>query len=102
MATHRDSCLINHSWLASAFEERLPMDADTNTLTSRRQFLKAAGGAAAVSALAGARIPQVHAAGSELIQVALVGCGGRGSGAAFDALGTSRLGPIKLVAMADA
>src|SRR5205823_5062768 len=40
------------------------------------------------------------AAGSDLIQVALVGCGGRGTGAAADALGT-KSGPIKLVAMAD-
>jgi predicted dehydrogenase len=46
-------------------------------------------------------IPNVHAAGSDLIQIALIGCGGRGSGAAVDALNT-RQGPIKLVAMADA
>src|SRR5262245_14791734 len=78
------------------------MDQNENTLTSRRQFLKAAGGAAAASALAGAGVPLVHAAGNELIQFALVGCGGRGSGAAFDAAGTSKLGPIKLIAMADA
>src|SRR5262249_33681511 len=32
----------------------------------------------------------------------LVGCGGRGSGAAVDAMSTSKQGPIKLVAMADA
>ena len=36
-----------------------------------------------------------------MIQVALVGCGGRGSGAAMNALAT-KSGPIKLVAMADA
>jgi hypothetical protein len=33
-------------------------------------------------------IPHVHAAGSDLIQIALIGCGGRGSGAAVDALNT--------------
>lgn len=70
--------------------------------SSRRQFLKATGGLAAMSALSGARIPAVHAASSDELQVALVGCGGRGSGAAIDALSTSKLGPIKLVAMADA
>jgi len=78
------------------------MNGNEHRLPSRRQILKAAGGAAAASALAGARVPPVHAAASDLIQVALVGCGGRGSGAAVDAMGTSKSGPIKLVAMADA
>jgi len=68
--------------------------------TTRRDFIKTAGKVAAVSALAGAVIPHVHAAGSDEIQVALIGCGGRGSGAAVNALSTSG-GPIKLVAMAD-
>ncbi|PWU10499.1 MAG: streptomycin biosynthesis protein StrI [Verrucomicrobia bacterium] len=54
----------------------------------------------AASALAGVALPTVHAAGSDLIQVALVGCGGRGTGAAADAL-RSKGGPVKLVAMAD-
>src|SRR5437899_5428974 len=70
------------------------------TLTSRRDFLKTSGRVAAVSALAGVSIPHVHAAGSETIQVALVGCGGRGGGAADNAL-TAKKGPLKLVAMAD-
>src|SRR5437773_1270801 len=78
------------------------MEPDENTLTSRRQFLKATGGLAAISALTGASVPAVHAAGSDEIQVALVGCGGRGSGAAMNAMATSERGPIKLVAMADA
>ncbi len=69
--------------------------------SSRREFLKTTGRLAAVSALAGTALPQVHAAGSDLIQVALIGCGGRGSGAAVNALNTES-GPIKLVAMADA
>jgi predicted dehydrogenase len=78
------------------------MNSDETSLTSRRQFLKATGGLAAVSALAGVRLPTVHASASEEIQVALVGCGGRGSGAAMNAVGTAKSGPIKLVAMADA
>ena len=69
-------------------------------LPSRREFLKTTGRIAAVSALAGTAIPFVHAAGNDLIQIALVGCGGRGSGAAAQALST-KTGPIKLVAMAD-
>jgi hypothetical protein len=68
--------------------------------TSRREFLKTTGRLAAVSALAGVAVPYVHAAGSDLIQVALIGCGGRGTGAASQALST-KTGPMKLVAMAD-
>ena len=70
-------------------------------LHSRRGFLKTTSTAVAASALAGVSIPFVHAAGSDLVQLALVGCGGRGTGAAANALGTTNLGPIKLVAMAD-
>ena len=67
---------------------------------SRRDFLKTTGTVAAASALSGVAIPAVHAAESHLIQVALVGCGGRGTGAASNALSVNN-GPIKLVAMAD-
>ena len=50
--------------------------------------------------LAGIALPHVHAAENNTINVALVGCGGRGTGAAGDALSVTN-GPIKLVAMAD-
>ncbi len=76
------------------------MSNTTSSSSSRREFLAQTGRAAAVSALAGTLIPCVHAAGNDLIQVALVGCGGRGTGAAANALAT-RSGPIRLVAMAD-
>jgi predicted dehydrogenase len=69
--------------------------------TSRRDFLKTTGQVTAVSALAGVAVPSVHAAGSDTIQVALVGCGGRGTGAAANALSVKNQGQIKLVAMAD-
>jgi predicted dehydrogenase len=65
--------------------------------SSRRRFL----GTAAGSVLAATVIPRVHAAGDDTIQIALVGCGGRGTGAVRDAFSTSSLGPVKLVAMAD-
>src|SRR5229473_7265843 len=78
----------------------LPMNPTHDSLTSRREFIKNTGKIAAASALAGVAIPHVHAAENNTIQVALVGCGGRGSGAAGNALST-RNGPIKLVAMAD-
>jgi predicted dehydrogenase len=72
---------------------------DDNHL-SRRDLLKTTGTVAAASALAGVAWPAVHTQGPQVIQVALVGCGGRGTGAALDAL-SSRNGPTRLVAMAD-
>ena len=68
--------------------------------TSRREFIVATGKSAAFSALATVALPPVHAAGSDLIRIALIGCGGRGGGAAANALSVKR-GPVKLVAMAD-
>lgn len=76
------------------------MSEPTGKITSRREFLKDTGRMAAASALAGAAIPYVHAAENNTLQVALVGCGGRGSGAADNALST-KSGPIKLVALGD-
>ncbi|HOM18863.1 MAG TPA: twin-arginine translocation signal domain-containing protein, partial [Thermoguttaceae bacterium] len=76
------------------------MNAPKKSLSTRREFLQTTGALAAASALAGTAIPRVHAAENNLIQVALVGCGGRGTGAAADALSV-RSGPLKLVAMAD-
>jgi predicted dehydrogenase len=76
------------------------MNETSNALTTRRDFIKTTGRIAAASALAGMALPHVHAAGSGLIQIALVGCGGRGTGAANNAL-ASKGGPLKLVAMAD-
>ena len=76
------------------------MNETSASLTTRREFIKTTGRIAAASALAGVAIPHVHAAGDDLIQVALVGCGGRGTGAANNAL-ASKGGPTKLVAMAD-
>lgn len=69
--------------------------------STRRQFLKTTGRVAAASALAGAAVPYVHAAEDNTIQVALIGCGGRGTGAAANALRVKQ-GGVKLVAMADA
>jgi myo-inositol 2-dehydrogenase/D-chiro-inositol 1-dehydrogenase len=62
---------------------------------SRRDFLKATSTFAAAASLA----PGVFAANDDTLKIAMVGCGGRGSGAADQALSTS--GPVKLVAMAD-
>jgi len=68
--------------------------------TSRREFFAQSGRVVAGSVLAGVALPLVHAAEDNTIRLALVGCGGRGSGAVADAL-SSWTGPTKLVAMAD-
>lgn len=94
------------------------MSTSSNSVSSRRDFLKTTGRLAAASALAGVAIPHVHAAADETIHLALIGCGGRGNGAVGNAMsagglvlgddsgtkraiGTGAGGPIKLVAMAD-
>lgn len=68
--------------------------------TSRRSFLKSTSRVAAASVLLEGLQPGVHAAEDNTIRLAIVGCGGRGSGAVLDALATKH-GPVKLVAMAD-
>jgi len=68
--------------------------------TSRREFLKHTGQIAAASALAAGVVPRIYAGENNTIKIALVGCGGRGSGAASNALSVKN-GPMKLVAMGD-
>ena len=77
-----------------------PMNHAKSAADSRREFLKNSGKAVAVTALAGMAVPHVHAAEDNTIQIVLIGCGGRGTGAAANALSVKN-GPIKLVAMAD-
>jgi len=68
--------------------------------TTRREFLKNTGRLAATSAFVAGVGPHLYAAQNNTIKVALIGCGGRGTGAAANALSVKN-GPIKLVAMAD-
>jgi predicted dehydrogenase len=75
-----------------------------NGKVTRRTFVKATAQAAGIATATGIGLKHmlaagVHVAGNETIKVALVGCGGRGTGAAAQALRTK--GPIKLWAMAD-
>ena len=92
----------------SSIEKQKEMSMDTActnlprslSTSSRRQFLKQAGGAAVGASLASAIATRSFAAEDNTIKVALVGCGGRGTGAAQNALATTS-GPTKLVAMAD-
>jgi myo-inositol 2-dehydrogenase / D-chiro-inositol 1-dehydrogenase len=77
--------------------------------TSRRGFLRTSSLLVAGGAVAGglsiARM--AHAFGSDAIKIGLVGCGGRGAGAAVQAMNSSSKedlnpnGPVKLVAMGD-
>jgi len=65
---------------------------------SRRRFLAATAAAgAALGTLPLSR--RVHAAGSDVIKVGLIGCGGRGSGAAANAMNAGS--DVRLVAMSD-
>lgn len=73
---------------------------DTNVFfTSRRRFLRTSSKAVAGAALAGAIARPGYAAEDNTIKIALVGCGGRGTGAAAQALSTK--GPTRLWAVAD-
>ncbi len=72
-----------------------------NVRSSRRDFLKTSATAVVAGAVGvhlGA-VPAVHAAGSDLIKIGLIGCGERGTGAAENAL--SAAPNVKLVAMGD-
>jgi predicted dehydrogenase len=71
-----------------------------NTAPTRRDVIRATAGVAATAALAGVAIPAVHVDGDDTIRLALVGCGGRGTGAAEDAM-SSKAAQTRLVAMAD-
>ena len=73
-------------------------DSPKKDTASRRDFLIRAG--VAGSAVMAMSAPRVHAAEDNTIRIALVGCGGRGTGAAANALSVENE-PMKLVAMAD-
>ena len=70
-------------------------DRSSQSGVARDSVAGAAGAGVALSVARGA-----HAAGSDLVRIALIGCGGRGTGAAINALSTKA--NVKLVAMADA
>src|SRR5271155_2703226 len=65
--------------------------------TTRRDFLKSS---AALAAGVATSHLAVHAAGSDVLKIGLIGCGGRGTGAATQALKADK--NVKLVAMGDA
>jgi len=67
--------------------------------TSRRDFVKTTAAAAATTAAVMSIPKGVYAIGNGAIKVGLVGCGGRGSGAALNALHAGK--DIQLVALGD-
>ncbi len=69
---------------------------------TRREFLRASSVAAVGGALAGTLglVRGAHAAGSDVLKVGLIGCGGRGTGAASQALNADA--HVQLTALGDA
>jgi myo-inositol 2-dehydrogenase / D-chiro-inositol 1-dehydrogenase len=75
--------------------------ASPQSTTTRRDFLKSSSLAAGTGLLGTlTALPGAFAASDDTIKVGLVGCGGRGTGAALQALATQ--GNVKLVAIGDA
>jgi predicted dehydrogenase len=66
---------------------------------TRRDFLKQTSTALASLSLSHGLAARSYAAEQNTIKIALIGCGGRGTGAAANALSTA--GPVQLAAMAD-
>ncbi len=71
----------------------------TGNQFSRRDMLKATAAIGAAATLASFGTNFAHAAGSEKLRIALIGCGGRGTGAAGDCLLNND--NVELVAMGD-
>src|SRR5258705_13315242 len=78
-----------------------PSEKKPESPVNRRDFLKKTSAAVAgASVLGGLSVERsAFAAGSDTLKLALIGCGGRGSGAADQGLKTE--GSVKPVAMAD-
>lgn len=68
---------------------------------TRRRFLQQGGAVAVGAATLGNFARSVHAAEDDTIRLALIGCGGRGTGAVRDAFGVPDSGPVQLFAAAD-
>jgi myo-inositol 2-dehydrogenase / D-chiro-inositol 1-dehydrogenase len=68
--------------------------------STRRTFLKNGSAAIAGASLFSAAVPHAHAAGNDVMKVALIGCGNRGAGAAVQALSVAP--NVKLWSVADA
>ena len=79
-------------------DDNYPSKATSN----RRRFLKNASSAVVATSVVGhqlSRAAPVHVGGDEILRVGLIGCGGRGTGAASQALQADK--HVKLTAMGD-
>jgi len=72
----------------------------SKTALTRRGFLKASAAASAGALAVGLPLPSAFAAGTGSLKVGLIGCGGRGTGAAKDCIKAAE--GVKIVALADA
>ena len=72
--------------------------------SSRRDFLKTSAVAAGGRGHHPGHCPQRPCGGSDVLKIALIGCGGRGTGAAGNCLNVQKIfgQKIELVALADA
>src|SRR5271165_2937715 len=99
MTNVRTPCaIIRSQTMPNSSHETIPGRASRREFLSRSVALTA--GAAVAGPLSMAGI--AHAAGSDQIKIALVGAGGRGAGAAVNALQNAAHKNVKLVAIADA
>src|SRR5690554_3005726 len=73
---------------------------NSKTTKPRRDFIKTSAILTGAAMLSPFSMPRAYASGTDEIKIALIGCGGRGTGAVFQAFATGQ--NIKLVAMADA
>jgi predicted dehydrogenase len=71
-----------------------------STKNERRSFIKTSALITGGAMLSPLTLPGAYAAGDDAIKIAVIGCGGRGTGAVFQAFETGQ--NIQLVAMADA
>ncbi len=86
-------------WVRAAINTPLLFPAKNQPMTNRIISSQTIAAGAALAGLGIAR--SAHAAGSDLLKLALIGCGGRGSGAVNDCFGGKQNGNIKLTALGD-
>ncbi len=76
-----------------------PSSSSRSDQTSRRAFLRQSSGVLGAAALSSSLAARSYAGENNTLKLALIGCGGRGTGAVAQAMSTQ--GPTKLWAMAD-
>ena len=99
-------CIRDRREIALSDSNHSPRSPETTTASSRRDFLKTTTTVAATATAITAATPSLslarsaNVAGINTVKIGLVGCGGRGTGAAVQAMNTQS-GNVQLAAMAD-